>query len=53
LRARPGVPPIGLARVYTSPLLEVVGSLERVDSVTHVRAKALRLVEAPAAIGAR
>jgi error-prone DNA polymerase len=34
--------------INTSPLLEVEGPLERVDGVTHVRALAVRRVEAPA-----
>jgi error-prone DNA polymerase len=32
----------------TSPLLEVEGPLERVHGVTHVRATAVRRIEAPA-----
>ena len=32
----------------TSPLLEVEGTLERVDGVTHVRALRFRRIEAPA-----
>src|SRR5207253_10645631 len=32
----------------TSPLIEVDGSLERVDGVTHVRAAAFRRLEVPA-----
>ena len=32
----------------TSPLLEVIGRLERVDGVTHVRAVQLRRLEVPA-----
>ena len=34
----------------TSPLLEVEGPLERVDGVTHIRAMAVRRIEAPAAM---
>ena len=34
----------------TSPLLEVVGRLERVDGVTHVRAASFRRLEVPAAL---
>jgi error-prone DNA polymerase len=36
------------AVLNTSPLLEVAGPLERVDGVTHVRATAVRRIEAPA-----